>query len=96
MQNLTEIIAKLHAAVAAIESVADGLAKLSEEKKPEHEQSAITLVQVRSVLAEKSRLGYTEQVKALLQKHGGEKLSELDPHEYPALIKEAEVLGDAS
>ena len=94
MQDLTEAIAKLHAAVAAIESVADGLAKLSEEKKPE--QSAITLVQVRSVLAEKSRLGYTEQVKALLQKHGGEKLSELDPSEYPALIKEAEVLGDAS
>jgi hypothetical protein len=60
MQDLTETIAKLHAAVAAIESVADGLAKLSEEKKPE--QSAITLVQVRSVLAEKSRLGYTEQV----------------------------------
>ena len=94
MQDLTEAIAKLHAAVAAIESVADGLTKLSEEKKPE--QSAITLVQVRSVLAEKSRLGYTEQVKALLQKHGGEKLSELDPREYPALIKEAEVLGDAS
>ncbi len=94
MQDLTEAIAKLHAAVAAIESVADGLAKLSEEKKPE--QSAITLVQVRSVLAEKSRLGYTEQVKALLQKHGGEKLSELDSSEYPALIKEAEVLGDAS
>ena len=94
MQDLTETIAKLHAAVAAIESVADGLAKLSEEKKPE--QSAISLVQVRSVLAEKSRLGYTEQVKALLQRHGGEKLSELDPREYPALIKEAEVLGDAS
>ena len=94
MQDLTETIAKLHAAVAAIESVADGLAKLSEEKTPE--QSVITLVQVRSVLAEKSRLGYTEQVKALLQKHGGEKLSELDPREYPALIKEAEVLGDAS
>lgn len=94
MQDLTETIAKLHAAVAAIESVADGLAKLSEEKKPE--QSAISLVQVRSVLAEKSRLGYTEQVKVLLQKHGGEKLSELDPREYPAIIKEAEVLGDAS
>ena len=94
MQDLTEAIAKLHAAVASIDSVADGLAKLFEEKKPE--QSAITLVQVRSVLAEKSRLGYTEQVKALLQKHGGEKLSELDSSEYPALIKEAEVLGDAS
>ena len=94
MQDLTEAIDKLHAAVAAIDSVADGLAKLFEEKKPE--QSAITLVQVRSVLAGKSRLGYTEQVKALLQRHGGEKLSELDPCEYPALIKEAEVLGDAS
>ena len=94
MQDLTEAIAKLHAAVAAIDNVVDGLAKLSEEKTPE--QSVITLVQVRSVLAEKSRLGYTEQVKALLQKHGGEKLSELDPREYPALIKEAEVLGDAS
>jgi hypothetical protein len=47
---------------------------------------------VRAVLAEKSRSGHTEEVRALLNKHGADKLSEIDPAEYAALLAEAEVL----
>ena len=54
----------------------------------------ITLEQVRAVLAEKSRNGHTAKVRELLKKHGAAKLSEIDPKEYPALLAEAEVLGD--
>ena len=54
----------------------------------------IALEQVRAVLAEKSRSGYTAQVRMLLEKHGAAKLSEIDPAEYAALLAEAEVLGD--
>jgi hypothetical protein len=52
----------------------------------------LTLEQVRAALAEKSRAGHTSEVKALLIKHGADKLSDIDPAEYPALLAEAEVL----
>ena len=49
----------------------------------------VTLEQVRAVLAEKSRSGHTAEVREMLLKHGANKLSEIDPEEYPALISEA-------
>ena len=61
-------------------------AKLEPEEKP------LTLEEVRAVLAEKSRAGHTEEVRELLNKHGADKLSEIDPAEYAALLAEAEVL----
>lgn len=59
---------------------------------PEHSEPPLTLEQVRAVLAEKSRAGYTAEVRALLNKHGADKLSNIDPAEYPALLADAEVL----
>ena len=56
------------------------------------EPKPLTLEQVRAALAEKSRAGHTAEVKALLLKHGADKLSDIDPAEYPALLAEAEVL----
>ena len=60
--------------------------------KQEPEEKPLTLEEVRAVLAEKSRSGHTEEVRELLAKHGADKLSEIDPAEYPALLAEAEVL----
>lgn len=56
------------------------------------EPKPLSLEQVRAALAEKSRAGHTSEVKALLIKHGADKLSDIDPAEYPALLAEAEVL----
>ena len=56
------------------------------------EPKPLTLEQVRAALAEKSRAGHTAEVKALLIKHGADKLSDIDPAEYPALLADAEVL----
>ena len=60
--------------------------------KQEPEEKPLTLEGVRAVLAEKSRSGHTEEVRELLAKHGADKLSEIDPAEYAALLAEAEVL----
>ncbi len=60
--------------------------------KQEPEEKPLTLEEVRAVLAEKSRSGHTEEVRGLLAKHGADKLSEIDPAEYAALLAEAEVL----
>lgn len=61
-------------------------------KKNPKQEKALSLTDVRVVLAEKSRNGLTAEVKALLNKHGAEKLSEIDPAEYSALLADAEVL----
>lgn len=50
-------------------------------------------VAVRKMLAKKSGEGYTTQVKALLQKFGAEKLSDVDPKDYEDLYYNAEGLG---
>ena len=65
-------------------------AELTTTKEPE--EKPLTLEEVRAVLAEKSRAGHTAEVKELLNKHGADKLSEIDPSEYPALLADAEVL----
>lgn len=68
------------------------------EKKPPTKKTEkpvekpLTLEQVRAALAEKSRAGHTAEVRALLLKHGADKLSEIDPAKYPALLADAEVL----
>jgi hypothetical protein len=49
---------------------------------------------VRAVLADKSRSGLTAQVRALIEKYGASKLSEVDPGNYKALMAGAEVLGN--
>ena len=72
-----------------------GKAAKKEEKpaaKQEPEKKPLTLEEVRAVLAEKSRAGHTEEVRELLNKHGADKLSEIDPAEYAALLAEAEGL----
>lgn len=72
-----------------------GKAAKKEEKpavKQAQGEKPLTLEEVRAVLAEKSRAGHTAEVRELLNKHGADKLSGIDPAEYAALLAEAEVL----
>lgn len=62
---------------------------------PPKAEKPLTLENVRAVLAEKSRLGFTAEVRALLEKYGADRLSAVNPEEYPSLMKEAEVIGNA-
>ena len=50
-------------------------------------------MQVRSTLAELSRKGYTDAVRELLRKHGANKLSEVEPARYVALMADAKEIG---
>ena len=60
--------------------------------EPVEQKETIPLERVRSLLADKSRLGHTAEIKALLQKYGAAKLSDVDPAKYPELLAEAEGL----
>lgn len=52
-----------------------------------------TFTELRSFLAEKSRDGYTEQIRELLKKYGTDRLSKVSPSDYSALMQDARALG---
>ena len=63
-------------------------------KQPVKKKQTVPLEKIRGILAEKSRNGYTAQVRAIIQSFGAERLSEIDPSQYEAVLKKAEVLGN--
>ena len=97
--ELDMAISDLRKAAATINDVADTLAEMfsgtTTEEAPVKEPP-LTLEQVRAVLAEKSRNGHTAEIRALLQKYGAAKLSLVDPAHYKDLLRDAEVLTDAT
>lgn len=72
--------------------VADAPITPAESEPAKVETPAVTMEQVRAVLAQKSKDGKKAQVKALLLKYDSGKLSGVKPEDYPALLAEAEVL----
>ena len=99
ISELDMAIRGLRSAAATINDVADTLAEVfsteSAGKTPDAAtpaEPALTLEQVRAVLADKSRQGHTAEIRALLQKYGASKLSGIDPANYKALLADTEVL----
>lgn len=82
-ENLASSVGSL---LAALESDEE-----KEEVKDEDNKS-YKLEDVRKVLADKSRLGFTGAIKNLLEKHGATKLSEIDPSKYKDLLADVEKL----
>ena len=93
-------IEELRKCAAAISDAANWLAEQFNGNEPEPEDAPVapvlTLEAVRAVLAEKSRAGYTAQIRSLLQKYGADKLSGIDPANYKALLADVEGLDDAT
>ena len=91
--KLTALSETLKALADSVQAEANGTDSQPEKAKaPEKKPPAITLEKVRGILADKSRAGHTAEVRAILQKHGVNRLSEVDPDQYAAIIQEAEVL----
>jgi len=55
-------------------------------------QAKVTLEEVRAKLAALSQDGKQAEVKALIKKYGGAKLSDITKDKYPSLLKDAEEL----
>lgn len=80
-----------------VEGLSEEKPKAIEAKKAEPVKKAepeITLEQVRSVLAQKSQAGFTAEVRAIIQKYGASRLSEINPKDFKAVLADAEVLGN--
>lgn len=91
-------IKDLRSAAATINDVANTLAEMfsntTAEEPATPTEPTLTLEQVRAVLADKSRQGFTTQIRTLLQKYGAPKLSGIDPSNYNALLHDVEGLGN--
>lgn len=100
---LLDVIEDIRSLGDSLQVLADAMAsgntaeqlKTKAKSSPKAEQKAITLEDVRKVLAEKSRAGFTNEVKAIISAHGSDKLSDINPSEYPVVLKESEVIGNA-
>lgn len=100
---LLDVVGDLRSLADSLQAVAEAIAgnepaeaaqgenpATAKEAKPA--TKAVTLEQVRAVLADKSQQGFTADVRALLEKYGAPKLSQIDPVNYAALLADAEGL----
>lgn len=81
-------MSKMNDMAMTIEELRNAAAANTDEKA----RTALTLEEVRAVLADKSRAGHMAEIRELLKKYGASKLSLVDPKHYEALLREAEVL----
>ena len=108
MSKLSEMdatIKELRDIAASINDIANWLTEaFSAEPQQEEEEVAtapakepetvLAFEDVRAILADKSREGFTAQIRELLQKYGASKLSEVDAKHYKALIADVEGLSN--
>ena len=97
MSDMAMAIEELRSAAAAINEATNWLAiqfgstaNEAPATKPAAKKPELKLEDVRAVLAEKSRAGHTDEIRELLHKYGANKLSDVDPQNYEALIRDAE------
>lgn len=76
------------------EIVEQPVVQIPEKAAKPKKAKVYTLEDVRGVLAEKSQNGFTAEVKALISKFGGTKLSDIDSGKYEEIIKNAEAIGN--
>ena len=77
-----------------MEGLSEEAPKEIEEEPKAREEPKVSLEMVRGVLAQKSQSGFSAEVRAIIQKSGASRLSEIDPKDYAAVLKEAEGIGN--
>ena len=91
--SLSDIASRLYEFFSADEAQEQATVPVAEPQK--QLKKPLTLEEVRAVCAEKSRAGFTAEVKAIITKRGADKLSAIKPEDYAAILAEVEVLGNA-
>ena len=101
MSEMAATIEDMRRCAAVINDAADWLSEQFYSSnpvaaEPDPVEPELTLEAVRAVLADKSRAGFTAQIRSLLQKYGADKLSGIDPANYNGLLTDAEGLKDGT
>lgn len=104
---LLDVVNDMRSLADSIQAVCDAMVSDGQPEAPEAKEEPqkkapkaeakkapeITLEQVRGVLADKSRAGFTAEVRGIIESFGANRLSEIDAKDYEAVLKAAEVLG---
>ena len=93
-EKFRKILDNLKALSDSIYDLYQSRLEVKDEPAPEPEKPKITLEQVRGILADKSRAGFTAEVRGIIESFGANRLSEIDAKDYEAVLAKAEVLGD--
>lgn len=62
------------------------------KEEPVEEEKTISFTELRALCANKSRAGHTEEIKAMIQDTGANRLSEVEPNRYRELYQRVEAL----
>ena len=103
MKLLLDVVEGMRSLAESIQAAAEAMVGNEPTEQSKHEslvsategkpqEKAVTLEQVRAVLAEMSQAGFGAQVRSLLEKYGGLKLSQISQANYAALMADAEEL----
>lgn len=95
LKRCGEVLISISETLTDMFSSADAEHKEDLKDAPKSDGKQVSMEGVRAVLAEKSISGHREAVKALLNKYGADRLSDIEPSKYAALLAEAEVIGNA-
>lgn len=77
---------------APVDNGWDSVKEQDEYDVKKEEEKDITLDELKPRLVAKAREGKSDQVKALLNKYGYSKLSDVDPKDYKSIYEAAEVI----
>lgn len=94
-QVLDEMIACGQGMIKAAKAIKEIFSSTEEAPATPEVVPSYTKEDVRGILAAKSAAGFKKEVKELLEKYGAQQLKQVDPKDYSALLKEAEVIGNA-
>lgn len=105
---LLDVVEDMRSLADSIQAVADAMmqsdapqdtaqAVVAEPPKPTKKpEKKVTIEEVRAVLVPLTQKGLGAEIRAIFQKYGAGKLSEVKPEDYEAVIAEAEELKNAT
>ncbi len=88
-KELLLLVEELKKCTKTLENIAVSLLGSREEKKA---AKKISFEELRAFLADKSRLGFTSDIKAIINSFGANRLSEVKESDYDELLKKAKEL----
>ena len=92
---LAECGTSIQKTAASIKDICSSFTKEETVIKAKQEaEKTYSLEEVRAILSAKSKAGFREQVKEMIQKRGVDSLTKLDSSQYPDLVNEVEGLGN--
>lgn len=93
MSELDLLLGEFEQAVNHVQELAKEIRSFfTTKEEPAEEEKPISFTELRALCANKSRAGHTEEIKAMIQDTGANRLSEVEPNQYSELYKRVEAL----